>query len=67
MDIQMPSTDIGLFRQALALSSGTISYLINSTRYDAIDAARHAFCAYCLAHPEHANWVRAWHAYKESL
>lgn len=49
-----------LFREALALSSGTVSYLIDCTRYEIIDVVQREFAFYCLKHPEFDNWVQAW-------
>ena len=50
---------IGLFRTALALSSGTMSYLIGSTKYAEIDVVQRAFGEFCLENPHYENWQKA--------
>ena len=49
-----------LFRQALQLSSGTISYLIDCTMYSVIDVVRREFAFWCLRNPDYENWIQAW-------
>lgn len=56
--------NIALFRQALALSSGTMSYLIDCTRYEIIDVVQREFAFWCLRHPEYDIWQRAWKAFE---
>ena len=53
-------SDIRLFRQALSLSSGTVSYLIDCTLYSVIDVVQREFAFWCLKHPEYENWKQAW-------
>lgn len=57
------ATNLGLFRQALGLTSGTISYLIDCTRYEIIDVVQREFAFYCLKHPEFSNWIQAWNEF----
>lgn len=56
--------NLTLFRTALAISSGTMSYLIGCTRYAEIDRVQRLFANYCLVHPDHSTWVRAWHSFE---
>ena len=58
-------SDIRLFRQALALSSGTVSYLIDCTLYDVVYVVRHEFALWCLKNPEYENWVQAWRVFSQ--
>ena len=58
-------SDIRLFRQALALSSGTVSYLIDCTLYDVVYVVRHEFALWCLKNPEYENWVQAWKVFSK--
>ncbi len=53
-------SDLRLFRQALALSSGTMSYLIGCILYSVVDVVQREFAFWCLKHPEHENWIKAW-------
>jgi len=53
-------SDIRLFRDAVDLSAGTISYLIDCTLYDVVYTVKHEFCLWCLKHPEYENWIDAW-------
>jgi hypothetical protein len=53
-------SDIRLFRQALALSSGTVSYLIDCTLYSVVDVVQREFAFWCLRNPHHENWIQAW-------
>ena len=57
--------DIRLFRQALALSSGTVSYLIDCTLYSVIDVVQREFAFYCLRHPGFENWKQAWREFSK--
>lgn len=54
-----------LFRQALALTSGTMSYRINCTRYDVVDAVQREFAEFCLENPHYENWVLAWNDFEK--
>jgi len=56
-------SDIRLFRQALALSSGTVSYLIGCTRYEIIDVVQREFAFWCLRNPDYENWITAWNVF----
>ena len=58
-------SDIHLFRQALALSSGTVSYLIDCTLYDVVYVVRHEFALWCLKNQEYENWVQAWKVFSQ--
>lgn len=58
-------SDIRLFRQALALSSGTVSYLIDCTLYDVVYVVRHEFALWCLKNPQYENWVQAWKVFSK--
>lgn len=55
----------GLFRQALAISSGTMSYLIDCTQYDVIDTVQQRFALFCLNTHDFENWVQAWNFFYE--
>lgn len=59
--------DISLFRQALSISSGTMSYRINCTRYDVIDAVQFAFADFCLENPHYKNWMEAWREFEKTV
>ena len=59
--------NLPLFRTALSLSSGTISYLIDCTLYSVIDVVQREFALYCLRHPEHSSWVDAWRAFSKGV
>ena len=54
-----------LFREALALSSNTISYRINCTRYDVVDAIQFEFADFCLENPRYQSWVIAWQDFEK--
>lgn len=58
-------SDIRLFRQAVALSSGTVSYLIDCTLYDVVYVVRHEFALWCLKNPEYENWIQAWKVFSQ--
>lgn len=58
--------NLALFRQALGLSSGTMSYLIDCTKYEIVDVVQREFAFYCLRHAEFENWVQAWRAFTNS-
>jgi len=51
-------------KDALALSSGTLSYLINETSYAIIDYVQREFYLFCARHDgKYETWVEAWHAF----
>jgi len=52
-----------LVRDARALSSGTMSYLIGDTRYAAVDAVQADFIEFCQECPQYETWVLAWQAF----
>jgi hypothetical protein len=55
-----------LIQDARALSSGTLSYLVDDTRYTVIDQARADFVEYCEENQHihrHETWVQVWHAF----
>lgn len=58
--------DLRLFRQALALSSGTVSYLIDCTLYSVVDVVRREFAFWCLRNPHYENWIQAWKVFERS-
>ena len=49
-----------IFRQALQLSAGTVSYLIDCTLYSVVDVVRREFAFWCLRNPDYENWIQAW-------
>lgn len=53
-------------RDALAISSGSLSYLINETSYAIIDVVQREFFLFCRKHEgEFKNWIDAWHAFAQ--
>ena len=52
--------DLALFRTARALSSGTMSYLIDCTLYSVVDKVQNEFADFCLENPRYETWVLAW-------
>lgn len=58
-------SDLRLFRQALALSSGTVSYLIDCTLYSVIDVVQREFALWCLRNPYYENWKQAWKVFAQ--
>lgn len=51
-------------QDARALSSGTLSYLIDNTNYAEIDKVQAAFINFCIEHEgEFENWKSAWKAF----
>lgn len=58
-------SDIRLFLQALALSSGTMSYLIDCTLYSVVDVVQREFAFFCLRNPDHEDWVDAWQVFSQ--
>ena len=56
----------GLERDARALSSGTVSYLVDCTRYTVVDAIQADFVDFCAEMAAHfENWQQAWEAFKK--
>ena len=54
-------------RQARELSSGTLSYLCNDTRYSVIDQVRADFIDFCVECGERfETWQQAWKAYERA-
>jgi hypothetical protein len=49
-----------LARDARALSSGTMSYLVNDTRYSVVDQVQADFVEFFEENPRYENWVKAW-------
>jgi hypothetical protein len=56
--------NMSLAQQALALSSGTISLLINCERYDVIDAVQNEFVCFCQTNPGYPTWSHAWREFE---
>jgi len=51
-------------RDALAISDGSLSYLINETSYAIIEVVQREFFFFCRKHEgEFENWIAAWHAF----
>jgi hypothetical protein len=59
-------SELRIFRQALALSSGTLSYLIDCTRYEIIDVVQREFCFFCLRNPDFETWKDAWKSFAKT-
>jgi len=57
--------NLRLFRQAVALSSGTVSYLIDCTLYDVVYVVRHEFALWCLKNADYENWMQAWKVFSK--
>jgi hypothetical protein len=54
-----------LARTARALSSGTLSYLVDDTRYKVIDQAQSDFVEFCEENPHYETWQQAWEAFRQ--
>jgi hypothetical protein len=54
-----------LVKDARALSSGTLSYLVNSISYAVVDAVQYDFIEFCQENPRYENWVAAWHDFQK--
>jgi len=53
-------------QDARALSSGTLSYLIEETNYEIIFTVQNEFVLFCRKHEgEFTNWIQAWHAFAQ--
>jgi len=52
-----------LARDARALSSGTLSYLVNDTRYVLVDQVQAEFVEFCEENPHFENWIDAWESF----
>ena len=57
------TTNLRVFRDALALSDGTVSYLIDCTNYEIVRVVQREFSFWCLRNPVYENWVQAWKAF----
>ena len=56
----------GVEIDAALLSSGTISYLIGSDRYEDIDRAQAEFVVFCRSNKDRfATWKEAWQEWKK--
>ena len=57
------TTNLRVFRDALALSDGTVSYLIDCTNYEIVRVVQREFSLWCSRNPVYENWVQAWKAF----
>jgi hypothetical protein len=57
------TTNLRVFRDALALSDGTVSYLIDCTNYEIVRVVQREFSLWCLRNPVYENWIQAWKAF----
>lgn len=49
-----------LVRDARALSSGTLSYLVDDTRYTVVDQVQADFVEFCEENQHYPDWKQAW-------
>ena len=54
-----------LARTARAISSGTMSYLIDNTRYSVVDFVQADFVEFCEENPHYETWQRAWEDFRQ--
>lgn len=54
-----------LVQDARGLSSGTLSYLIGSTKYSVVDAVQADFVEFCQECPQFETWRDAWDEFKK--
>jgi hypothetical protein len=59
------TTNLRVFRDALALSDGTVSYLIDCTNYEIIRVVQREFSLWCFRNPIYENWIQAWKVFAD--